>query len=149
LNYDYVSDEENGVGVDKGKWVVRRPIWRSERASVLMEWLQEHINNSQREDLRPHVPRVVGVPSARQMPASLQQEVNTQWRSWRRWKRMKGATTPQPLNSIQHQSLLCIEVIKASVEGNIDMQHALLEDRGVPSKVTLNSLENVNSSKKT
>ena len=50
---------------------------------------------------------------------------------------MKGATTPQPLNSIQHQSLSCIEVIKASVEGNIDMPHALLEDRGVPSKVTL------------
>jgi len=60
---------------------------------------------------------------------------------------MKGATTPQPLNSIQHQSLLCIEVIKASVEGNIDMKHAVLEDRGVPSKVTLNGL-NKNSLKK-
>lgn len=68
LNYDYVSDEENGVGVDKGKWVVRRPIWRSERASVLMERLQQRINNSQREDLRPRVPRVVGASSERQMP---------------------------------------------------------------------------------
>ncbi|XP_068754040.1 uncharacterized protein C14orf93-like [Montipora capricornis] len=68
LNYDYVSDEENGVGVNKGKWVVRRPIWRSERACVLMERLQQQINNSQREDLRPRVPRVEGVPSERQMP---------------------------------------------------------------------------------
>ena len=34
---------------------------------------------------------------------------------------MKGVATAQPQNSIQHQSLLCIyvEVIKASVEGNI------------------------------
>ena len=68
LNYDYVGDEENGVGVNKGKWVVRRPIWRSERASVLMERLQQRINNSQREDLRPRVPRVEGAPSERQMP---------------------------------------------------------------------------------
>jgi len=68
LNYDYVSDEENGVGVNKGKWVVRRPIWRSERASVLMERLQQRIDNSQREDLRPRVPRIEGVPSERQMP---------------------------------------------------------------------------------
>ena len=68
LNYDYVSDEENGVGVNKGKWVVRHPIWRSERASVLMERLQQRINNSQQEDLRPRVPRVKGVPSERQMP---------------------------------------------------------------------------------
>ena len=67
LNYDYVSDEENGIGVNKGKWVVRRPIWRSERASVLMERLQQRINDSQREDLRPRVPRVEGVPSERQM----------------------------------------------------------------------------------
>ena len=68
LNYDYVSDEENGVGVNKGKWVVRRPTWRSERASVLMERLQQRINNSQGEDLRPRVPRVEGVPSERLMP---------------------------------------------------------------------------------
>lgn len=68
LNYDYVSDEENGVGVNKGKWVVRRPIWRSERANLLMEQLQQRINNSQQEDLRPRVPRVEGVPSERQMP---------------------------------------------------------------------------------
>ena len=51
LNYD-VSDKGNGVGLNKGKWVVRRPIWRSERASALMEQLQQRINDSQREDLR-------------------------------------------------------------------------------------------------
>ena len=51
LNYD-VSDTGNGVGVNKGKWVVHRPIWRSERARVLMEQLQQWINDSQREDLR-------------------------------------------------------------------------------------------------
>ena len=68
LNYDYVSDEENGVGVSKGKWVVRRLTWRSERASGLMEQLQQRINNSQQEDLRPRVPRVEGAPSERQLP---------------------------------------------------------------------------------
>ena len=68
LNYDYVIDEENGVGMNKEKWVVCRAIWRSERASVLMEWLQQRIKPSQREDLRPRVPRVEGVPSERQMP---------------------------------------------------------------------------------
>ena len=51
MNYD-VSDKGNGVGVNKGKWVIRRPIWRSERARALMEQLQQRINNSQREDLR-------------------------------------------------------------------------------------------------
>ena len=50
---------------------------------------------------------------------------------------MKGATTPQPLNSFQHQSLLCIEGIKASEKGNIDTHDALLGERGVLSKVTL------------
>ena len=63
LSYDYVSD-----GVNKGKWVVRHPIWRSERASALMEQLQQRINNSQQEDLRPRVLRVEGLPSERQMP---------------------------------------------------------------------------------
>ena len=66
LNYD-VSGKGNGVGVNKGKRVVRYPIWRSERASVLIEQLQQRINNSQREDLRPCVSRVEGVPSERQM----------------------------------------------------------------------------------
>ena len=51
LNY-YVSDKGNGVGVNKGKWVIRRPIWRSERASALMEQLKQRIKDSQREDLR-------------------------------------------------------------------------------------------------
>ncbi|KAK2547313.1 hypothetical protein P5673_032814 [Acropora cervicornis] len=37
LRYDFVSDEENGVRANKGKWVVRHPIWRLERASALME----------------------------------------------------------------------------------------------------------------
>lgn len=35
---------------------------------MLMERLQQRINDSQREDLRPRVPRVEGVPSERQMP---------------------------------------------------------------------------------
>ena len=35
---------------------------------MLMERLQQRINDSQREDLRPRVPRVEGVPSDRQMP---------------------------------------------------------------------------------
>lgn len=27
LNYDYVSDEENGVGINNGKCIVRPPVW--------------------------------------------------------------------------------------------------------------------------
>lgn len=68
LNYDYVSDEENGDGTNQGKWVVRRPVWRSARASALMERLQCRINNCQQEHLRPRVPRVQGPPSERHVP---------------------------------------------------------------------------------
>ena len=59
---------QDGVGVNKGKWVVHHPIWRSERASALMKRPRQRINNSQQEDLRPRVPRVEGLPSERQMP---------------------------------------------------------------------------------
>ena len=38
--------------MNKGKWVIRCPIWRSERASVLMEQLQQRINDSPQQDLR-------------------------------------------------------------------------------------------------
>ena len=133
LNYD-VSDKGNGVGVNKGKWFVRHPIWRSERASALMEQLQQQINDSQREDLAPWVSRVKGVPSEKQMSRH-----NVAWALAD--IEMRGAATVQPQNSIQHQSLFCIpgEVIKASLEGNIDTHHALLGYRGVSSKVTLNS----------
>ena len=147
LNYD-VSDKGNGVGVNKGKWFVRHPIWRSERASALMEQLQQQINDSQREDLAPWVSRVKGVPSEKQMSrhnvawalADIERATGGE-HSRRRWRRMRGAATAQPQNSIQHQSLFCIhgEVIKASLEGNIDTHHALLGYRGVSSKVTLNS----------
>ncbi|KAL9975493.1 hypothetical protein ACROYT_G012655 [Oculina patagonica] len=66
LNYDYVSDEEDGNGPNRGRWVIRRPVWRSERVNILMERLQGRINNCQQEDLRPQVPRVEGPPSERQ-----------------------------------------------------------------------------------
>ena len=69
LNYD-VSDKGNGVGVSKGKWVVRRPIWRSERASALMKQLQQRINDSQREDLRQMSRHNVAWASADIKPAT-------------------------------------------------------------------------------
>ena len=50
MNYD-ISDRGDGVGVNNGKWVVCRENWRSERASALMEQLQQRINDSRREDL--------------------------------------------------------------------------------------------------
>ena len=61
---------------------------------------------------------------------------------------MKGTTTSQTADSFQHQSLLCIEVIKASEVRNMDAKHALLGDRGVPSKMTLNSLNLYRKKKK-
>ena len=136
LSYDYVSDEENGVGVNKGKWVVRHPIWRSERASALMERLQQRINNSQQEDLRPCVPRVEGLPSERHNVGTehppggehaveeLEQEEEDE--------RNNHAQTPE-----QHSTPFSI--VHRSEKGNIDMYHALSGDRDMPSKVTLNS----------
>ena len=53
---------------------------------------------------------------------------------------MKGTTTSQTPDSFQNQSLLCIEVKKASEVGNIDTKNAFLVDRGLPSKMTLRSL---------
>ena len=69
MNYD-VSDKGNGVGVNKGKWVIRRPIWRSERARALMEQLQQQINDSQREDLRQMFRHNVPWPLADIEPAT-------------------------------------------------------------------------------
>ena len=133
----------NGVGVNKGKWVVGRPIWRSERASALMEQLQQQINDSQREDLGPWVSREANVEAQCSLSFSRHRACN------RRWTLRGGGgggweEQPQPnprTASIQHQSLFCIhgEVIKASLEGIIDTHHALLGYRGVSSKVTLNS----------
>ena len=34
---DYVSDEEDGVGVNNGQWMVMCPVWRSKRAKTLMD----------------------------------------------------------------------------------------------------------------
>ena len=110
--------------------------------SALMEQLQQQINDSQREDLGPWVSREASVEAQCSLSFSRHRACNRRWTlrggggggGW-------GAATAQPQNSIQHQSLFCIhgEVIKASLEGNIDTHHALLGDWGVSSKVTLNS----------
>ncbi|XP_031553285.1 serine/arginine repetitive matrix protein 2-like [Actinia tenebrosa] len=66
LNYEYVSDEENGIREDSGKWVVRHPAWRSEEADSLMERLQSKVETQRSE--RPRVSRVGGLPSTRCKP---------------------------------------------------------------------------------
>ena len=65
LNYDYVSDEENGS--ENGAWVVRSPQWRSERATKLMRLLQARVD--QKADL-PRNRRLPGPSSTRRQPRS-------------------------------------------------------------------------------
>lgn len=65
LNYDFVSDEEDGP---EGNWIIRSPRWRSPRANELMSCLQRRIDQTRGEELRPRVPRVEGPPSDRPRP---------------------------------------------------------------------------------
>ena len=55
LNYDFVSDEEDGP---EGNWIIRSPRWRSPRANELMSRLQGRIDQTREEEVRPRVPRV-------------------------------------------------------------------------------------------
>ena len=57
LNYDFVSDEEDGP---EGKWIIRSPSWRSPRTNEVTNRLQRRIDQSREEEVRPHVPRVEG-----------------------------------------------------------------------------------------
>ena len=64
LSYDYVSDEEDSTG----KWVVRKPTWRSQEADRLMRALQDTLEHTREEDIRPRIPRMEGPPSLRSIP---------------------------------------------------------------------------------
>ena len=55
LNYDFVSDEEDGP---EGNWIIRSPRRRSPRANELMSCLQGRIDQTREEEVRPRVPRV-------------------------------------------------------------------------------------------
>ena len=65
LNYDFVSDEEDGP---EGNWIIRSPRWRSPRANELMSCLQGRIDQTREEEVRPRVPRVEGPLSERPRP---------------------------------------------------------------------------------
>ena len=65
LNYDFVSDEEDGP---EGNWIIRSPKWRSPRANELMSRLQSRIDMTREEEVRPRVPRVEGPLSERHRP---------------------------------------------------------------------------------
>ena len=55
LNYDFVSDEEDGP---EGNWIIRSPRWRSPRANELMSRLHGRIDQTREEEVWPRVPRV-------------------------------------------------------------------------------------------
>ena len=65
LNYDFVSDEEDGP---EGNWIIRSPRWRSPRANELMSRLQRRIDQTREEEVRPRVSRVEGPLSERPRP---------------------------------------------------------------------------------
>ena len=49
---DYVSDEENGVGVNNSQWMVKCPVWRSKHADTLMDrhkTLQDSSNEARQQ----------------------------------------------------------------------------------------------------
>jgi hypothetical protein len=71
LSYDYVSDEENGSGPNKGKWTVRQPSWRSDQANNLMRRLQDKLAGARDDEVRARVPRVEGPPSERHVPRTI------------------------------------------------------------------------------
>ena len=48
LSYDYVSDEEDSTD---GKWVVRKPAWRSQEADRLMKALRDRLEHTREEDI--------------------------------------------------------------------------------------------------
>ena len=52
LNYDFVSDEEDGP---EGNWIIRSTRWRSPSADELMSRLQRRIDQSKEEGVGPRV----------------------------------------------------------------------------------------------
>ena len=52
LNYDFVSDEEDGP---EGNWIIRSTRWRSPSADELMSRLQRRIDQSKEEGVWPRV----------------------------------------------------------------------------------------------
>ena len=65
LNYDFVSDEEDGPD---GNWIIRSPRWSSPRANELMSCLRRRIDQTRKEEVQPRVPRVEGPLSERPRP---------------------------------------------------------------------------------
>ena len=57
LSYDNASDEEDSTD---GKWVVRKPAWRSQEADRLMKALQDRLGHTVEEDIHPCIPRMEG-----------------------------------------------------------------------------------------
>jgi len=66
LSFNYVSDEEDGEGENRGKWVVRAPLWRSVEAADLMKRLQEKVDAVSGD--RPKMSRIERCPSSRKRP---------------------------------------------------------------------------------
>ena len=74
INYNWMSDEEDGEGENKDCWVVRSPTFRSDALNHLLKTLQERVDRKEMESSskskHPKFRRIIGTPSSRPAPAS-------------------------------------------------------------------------------
>ena len=64
----YMSDEEDGEGAYRGKWLVRKTSWRSEVLEKLLSTLQKRVDERDLKKKQPKYERINGPPSTRGPP---------------------------------------------------------------------------------
>ena len=69
IDHNFMSDEEDGEGEQKGVWVVRSPPWRSRDLNRLLSTLQEKLTAKDDSGKHPKNKRAKGAPSARHPPS--------------------------------------------------------------------------------
>ena len=70
INHNFMSDEEDGEGDDRGCWVVRSPIWRSTKLISLLSVLQERLDDKESSSKHPKYKQLIGAPSERTAPVN-------------------------------------------------------------------------------
>ena len=55
INAHYMSDEEDGEGEHQGKWLVRKPQWRSKVLEKLLRTLQKRVDE---RDLKKNTAKI-------------------------------------------------------------------------------------------
>ena len=69
IDHNFMSDEENEEGEQKGVWVVRSPPWRSRDLNRLLSTLQKKLTAKDDSGKHPKNKRAKAAPSARHPPS--------------------------------------------------------------------------------